>query len=274
MINVVSNKYKYFDKNKFVKEKLHEKNNCIINKNNCNKKHLTVIACHLHNKQRVQNLYKNLKFLCFPENDIIIVNSSGLSFNNDVKQELADKIKQYIEIPNNNWIDFGKWKYVLENIDYSNYDFITFTNDSFSIFHPVQFYFNLASNQNKEIYAYTSSSEVKYHFQSYLFTIQKEAINKFKHYLQTKIIKYSIRINAIHLELHLIDVFQSRDCFLDIGKINKQNIFFTNNDLYLQLFACKLLPFIKLKRLQIVSREKVSCLIYNKTSTTFSLNPS
>jgi len=184
-----------------------------------------------------------------------------LEFNTDVCHDLQNKVKQYIEIPNNSLIDFGKWNYTLNNIDYSSYEFITFTNDSFLISQPIYFYFNLAVAKDKELFSYTSSSEIKYHFQSYLFTIKNDAIYKFKEYL-TRVPK---NINPIHLELYLIDEFQSHDCFLDIGDINinsKTNIFFNNNFLYFILFKSNLLPFIKLKRL--------NKKYYNKTSMIFS----
>lgn len=250
----------YYNTNKFLNEILIEKTKNIFEP--C-KKHLTIIACHLYNKQRIQVLKQNLRFLSFSNNDIIIINSSNLILNNFVKNELQNKVKQYIEIPNDKWIDFGKWKYVLNNIDYSDYEYITFTNDSFSISKPIYFYFNLAFEKKKELYAYTSSSEVKYHFQSYLFTVKKDAINKFKKYLTNKITPLSKNINPIHLELHLITEFQTYDCFLDIGKINnKKNIFFNNDFLYFILFKYNLLPFIKLKR--------INKQYYNKTSMIFS----
>jgi len=238
----------YYNVNNFLNERIMKKKNVLFEP--C-KKHLTIIACHLYNKQRIQVLKQNLRFLSFSNNDIIIINSTNLILNNAVKNELQHKVKQYIEIPNDKWIDFGKWKYVLNNIDYSTYEYITFTNDSFSISQPIYFYFNLAFEKNKELYAYTSSSEVKYHFQSYLFTVKKDAINKFKNYLTTKITPISKNISPIHLEVNLINAFQSYDCFLDIGKLhinNKRNIFFNNDFLYFILFKYGLLPFIKLKR--------------------------
>jgi len=256
----------YHNTNKFFNETMNEKNKNIFEP--C-KKHLTIIACHLYNKQRIQVLKQNIRFLSFSNNDIIIINSSNLLLNNVVKNvvknELQNKVKQYIEIPNDKWIDFGKWKYVLNNIDYSNYEYITFTNDSFSISQPIYFYFNLLVERNKELYAYTSSSEVKYHFQSYLFTVKKEAICKLKNYLTTKINPICKNINPILLELHLINAFQTYDCFLDIGNLhinNKKNIFFNNDLFYFILFKYNLLPFIKLKR--------INKPHYKRTSITFS----
>ena len=233
--------------NKFLKNKIIEKKHFTFEPS---KKHLTIIACHLNNYDRVRILKKNIRFLDFPNNDIIIVNSSNLECNKEFISELQNKVKQYIEIPNDKWLDFGKWKYVLNNIDYSEYEFITFTNDSFSILNPILFYFNLVVAKNKDLYGYSSSSEVKYHFQSYLFSVKTSAIYKFKQYLAQ--LHNHNNVNAVHLEINLIDVFQSRDCFLDIGKLyinDKKNVFFNNNFLYFTLFNCNLLPFIKIKRL-------------------------
>ena len=219
--------------NKFIEKKIIEKTVFTVQSS---KRHLTIIACHLNNHQRIQNIKQNIQSLSFLNNDIIIINSSNLLYNENVKNEieLLHNIKKYIEIPNDKWNDFGKWKYALNNIDYSNYDFITFTNDSFLILKPLLFYYNLAVSKNKEIYGYTSSSEVKYHLQSYLFTIKQDSIYKFKEYLTKKTTQASAKINAIHLELYLLDHFQSYDCFLDIGTFytNKSKNIFFNNNLY------------------------------------------
>ena len=237
----------HYNINDFLTSKINEKK---INMSIPTTKNLTIIACHLTNIQRINTLKKNIYYLSFCNNDIIIINSSQLPFNESIKSEFQNKIKikEYFEIPNDKWLDFGKWNYILNTVDYSNYDFITFTNDSFSIHHPMGFFYNLVNSKNKELYGYTSSSEIKYHYQSYLFTLKKDAVFKFKDFLNNKKIP---TMTAIYLEITLIDLFSSKDCFLDLGKhyLNlKKNIFFNNLFLYNILFKHHLLPFIKLKK--------------------------
>ena len=257
-----------YNTNKFLKERIMERKRVVSEPY---KKHLTIIACHLNTNQRIKILKQNLYFLSFSNNDIIIINSSNLLTNTDIKNELQNRVKTYIEIQNNKWIDFGKWGYILNNVDYSQYEFITFTNDSFSILRPIDFYFKLAVSANKELYGYTSSSEVKYHIQSYLFTLKKSAIDKFKEYLhplQEKMFFFN-NITPIHLELNLINIFTSTGCFLNLGQLPinyNKNVFFNNDSLYSILWKYNLLPFIKIKR--------INKQYYSNISMTFSPRPS
>ena len=239
------NKIDYNNLSEFLINKINEKKHNTFTPET---KHLTIIACHLSNVQKINTLKQNIHFLSFCNNDIIIINSEKLPFNEIVKNDIQDKIKEYYEIPNNHWFDFGKWSYVLNNIDYSNYDFVTFTNDSFSIHQPICYFYNLATSKNNELYGYTSSSEINYHYQSYLFTLQKEAILKFKEFLNNKM---KLKATVVYLEINLIHLFSTKDCFLDLGKNPtnlKKNIFFNNIFLYKILFQHHLLPFIKLKK--------------------------
>ena len=225
------------------------------------KKFLTIIACHVDTKEKLLFIKNNINYLMFENNDIIIINTIHLKLNQILQKEISDKVFKYIEIENNKWYDFGKWLYVLNHIDYSNYDFITFTNDSFLICKSVLPFFNEAVHNNVELYAYTSSSEVKYHYQSYLFIIKKQSIIKLIGYIQKYINTTSP--NPIFLEIYLLDQFFSKKCFLNIGimPLNiKKNVFFNNDFLYFRLFDSSLLPFIKMKRL------------YSKANTRFKYN--
>lgn len=213
-------------------------------------KFLTIIACHTSDYFRLQIVKKNINHLNFKNNDIMIINTAGLSLNHLLKKECEKNNFMYFEIENNQWFDFGKWFHVLSHVDYSTYDFIHFTNDSFSIHAPIYHFFNLATKKQVELYAYTSSSEFKYHYQSYLFIVKVDAIQKLMDFLKNKI-KLKKGIDAVCLELNLLHIFDSKDCFLDLGKNGcnvNQNIFFTNNEFYYPLFNSQLLPFVKLKR--------------------------
>jgi hypothetical protein len=55
-----------------------------------------------------------------------------------------------------------------------------------------------------------------------------------------------------NIELKLMNIFQTKDCFLQIGNFyhhKDKNIFFNNDGLYIQLMKYGLLPFFKLKRI-------------------------
>lgn len=236
--------------NEFITNKVTETKKILLSHLPATHRYLTIIACHADTREKLYFLRKNIENVSFSNNDIIVINTSHLSLNAVIQTEIKEKVLKYIEIENTGWLDFGKWYYVLNEIDHSGYDFITFTNDSFIICEPIIYFYYQASIQNVELFAYTSSTEVQYHYQSYLFIIQQKAINKFLNYIQSYL--KVPRPNPVLLEINLCNVFLSKQCFLDIGHfpINfKKNIFFDNTGLYSLLFNSKILPFIKRKRL-------------------------
>jgi hypothetical protein len=139
---------------------------------------------------------------------------------------------------------------------------------------PIDHYFNLIYKNNVELYGYTDSTERRYHYQSYLFTIKREAITNF-------ISNYDKYVNKIHTfedvityyELTMIDWFNTKNCFLQIGNLPynlNKNIFFKNIILYNKLKALRLLPFIKIKYISSITN-KVSDAI--KTIIISSIEP-
>ena len=236
--------------NEFIINKTEQQKEALLNISALCKKYLTIIACHADTTEKMFFLKKNIENVSFSNNDIVVINTAGLSLNTVVQKEIEQTGFKYIEVNNNGWLDFGKWHHVLNEIHHTKYDFITFTNDSFIICEPIMHFYYQASINNVELFAYTSSTEVQYHYQSYLFIVKQDAIKKFLNYIQSYL--KLPHPNPVLLEINLYNVFASKQCFLDIGNfpINfKQNIFFNKNGLYPILFNSKLLPFIKRKRL-------------------------
>ena len=104
-----------------------------------------------------------------------------------------------------------------------------------------------------ELFGYNDSTQIRYHYQSYLFGIKNDAIQKFINYVnKNKSLVYDYGTAVLNYELVMIDYFSTKDCFLHIGYIpmnQGMNIFFMNDVLYNILFKKRLLPFIKVKRL-------------------------
>ena len=106
---------------------------------------------------------------------------------------------------------------------------------------------------NVELYGYNDSSQTRYHYQSYLFSLRKDVIQLFIN----KVIDPNISINnqddVIHkLEVNMTDWFSTKKSFLEIGNFKLQknhNIFFTNDKIYIPLKNSGLLPFTKIKRI-------------------------
>lgn len=229
------------------------KNNNMYEPSLNNRKYLTIIACHSNSKLKYDNLINNINFLSFECNDIVVINSNNLENNKNIRDFCADKKINYIEIDNEPTYDFGKWVYVLKNTDISKYDFIVFTNDSFIIHNQIHHFYNLISKITVELYGYNDSTENGYHYQSYLFSLSKNAIDKFIHMFDSKknIIKNQDDV-INEYELQMINFFNSNDCFLKIGcefYHKTLNIFFTNDYFYHFLFKNNLLPFTKIKKI-------------------------
>jgi hypothetical protein len=180
-----------------------------------------------------------------------VANSKFLFFNEDLKKYYEDNNILYYEIENDSTYDFGKWVYLLYQIDYSNYDFVIFMNDSIIIEKPITHFINLTIKKNVELYGYNDSTQINYHYQSYLFSIRIDAIQKFIDMFHSKKDLIHNQVDVINnYETKMIEYFTSKDCFLKIANDfnNNQNIFFANDYLYNILKTNYLLPFTKVKR--------------------------
>jgi hypothetical protein len=240
--------------NNYLNFKITQKRNNNYNPNDNNIKYLVLIACHCNSDLKMSAIRRNLTYFNFDSIDILVINTIDLSYNSEISNLCSTyNNTKYIECVNELTYDFGKWIYGLKNIDYNNYDYVIFTNDSFIIHAPINHFLNLTHKYNRQFYGYNDSTQQRYHFQSYLFSLRKDVISIFinNYYLKNNIIKTQEDVIREY-ELKMTDWFNSKSCFLKIGQIslNKgQNIFFTNDILYKRLKKSTLLPFTKIKRI-------------------------
>lgn len=255
--------------NKIIESNNNIKFNDRDNKND-NKKIITIIACHTNSIIKYNTLINNIPNLLYPNNDIIIINSSNEVFGEKLKKYIQSEIYphknniiHYLEIPNDKYSDFGKYIYALNFIQNNksndiNYDFVVFINDSIVIKKPIVYFYNLVIKTNKELYAYTDSSETKYHYQSYLFAIRFNVIDKLMNYYENnKINIHNYRDVVRVFELNLNEIYTDNDCFLKVSNISPNKNIFFNINLYSVIFNSGVLPFIKLKsvrNIRIVNR--------------------
>ena len=244
--------YNYYNEMNYLKVKCIEKrvNTYSVSKNNV--KYLVIMACHCNTEYKLLTIKQTVKYLMNDSTELLIVNSSNLSHNNQLRDFCASKSNiTYIETVNDNTYDFGKWIQGLNIFNYSKYNFVIFTNDSFIIHSPIDHYFNLIYKNNVEFYGYNSSTQGRYHYQSYLFAIRRESINTFIHNFNIRRGNIKNQPDVImNYELTMTDWFSSKNCFLNIGNFHshkEKNIFFTNNVLYDELKKTNLLPFTKIK---------------------------
>ena len=231
------------------KEKLDNSYNPVYN----NKKLLLLMATYTDNELRYNTILNSTNYFDTNAMDIMVANSKSLKYSDQLSSYYKSKNIAYYEIENNGHIDFGKYIYLLSQIDYSLYDYVFFINDSFTIEKPITHFINLAIKSNTELYGYTDSTEQNYHYQSYFFSIRSDAINKFIDMYNSKKDLIKTYDDVIqNFELKMIDYFSSHSCYLKIGNIflNKGlNIFFNNDFLYEILKKNGLLPFVKLRRI-------------------------
>jgi hypothetical protein len=255
LISDVLNRKHFIDFSNYMKFKAVQKNRNRYNPANNKKKYLVIMACHCNSNIKLQAIRGNLKYFSLGSIDIIVINSTKLPYNKKVSQicKRYSNVK-YHEVENSKFLDFGKWVYTLQNlVNYKLYDHVVLTNDSYIIHKPINHFFNLMYKHNVELFGYNDSTQVRYHYQSYLFGLRKDAIPKFIHKVKNPTMPirnpYDVVLNY---EVNMTDWFLTKKTFLKIGESaldRGHNIFFTNDKLYVPLKNSGLLPFTKIKRI-------------------------
>jgi len=261
----------------YLKQKCIEKriNTYSVSKNNV--KYLVIMACHCNTEYKLLTIKQSVKYLMNDSTELLIVNSFNLSHNNQLRDFCASQSNiTYIEVVNDNTYDFGKWIHGLNVFNYSKYNFVMFINDSFIIHAPIDHYFNLVYKNNVEFYGYNSSTQGRYHYQSYLFSIKRESINTFVHNFNIRIGNIKNQQDVItNYELTMTDWFSSNNCFLNIANLpshKEKNIFFTNNILYDKLKKTNLLPFTKIKSIDSSIINNINNFIVTYITTSIPIN--
>jgi len=238
----------------YITSKIIQKNKNDYNPEINDKKYIIIMACHCDSEFKLTTISNNIKYFSFKNVDRIVINTEGLPFNSKIEEICKIDNTKYYEMPNTSYYDYGKWVYALENlIDYNQYDYIVFTNDSFIINNYINHFFNLIPKYNKDLFGYNDSTQGRYHYQSYLFSLQKSAIPAFINEVSNPNLIINNQEDVIrNFELKMTDWFQNKISFLNIGNSflhRGLNIFRTNDKLYFPLIKTGLLPFIKVKRI-------------------------
>jgi hypothetical protein len=246
----------------FIKNKCKEKTLYNYDPNKHSKKVIVLFACHCDSKRKLFAINNNLKYFVSETFYKVIINSKNLPYNDNLKKICKKKRNTtYFEIENTEYCDFGKCVYAIENlVNVSYFDFVLFTNDSIIIHDSINHFFNLGFKQNVQLYGYNDSTQLRFHYQSYLFLLRKDAINTFLKEVNNKNIKITCLDDVVHnFEVKMTDWFKTHDCFLKIGNIESHkflNIYFSNDSLYFLLKESGLLPFSKIKRIQLDEQEE------------------
>lgn len=242
--------------NRYITSKIIQKNKNDYNPEMNGKKYIIIMACHCDSELKLNTINNNIKYFSFKNVDKIVINSEGLPFNSKIAEICKlDNNTKYCEIPNTSYCDYGKWIYALKNIfDYNQYDYIVFINDSFIINNSINHFLNLIPKYNRDLFGYNDSTQIRHHFQSYLFSLKKSAIPAFINEVSNPNLIINNQNDVIaNFELKMTDWFQNKTSFLNIGNSlvnNGNNIFYQNDKIYFPLIKTGLLPFVKVKRIK------------------------
>lgn len=213
-------------------------------------KNLLIIACHTNSELKKSILIHNIKYFCELCDNIVIINSSecrDADLEVDLLLELNDSLITFEYIPNDKYVCQGKWLYYLNKIDYSIYDNITLTNDSFLITRSLKDYKELI-NPHTELVGLLESYEQEYHIPDFLRSYNKAAIQKLLKYYETnKSIIGDINSLITVYEVKSTRLFQSRVVYKNETK-HILNIHFHDGLFYHHLYHLNY-PVIKIKKI-------------------------
>lgn len=237
---------------------------------------LLLVANHTSNNIKYNICLNNISILKPYVEDIVIINSTDEIYAKILHNDLLNdsKIKNFLYIHNDHYFDFGKWIFGLTQIDVNQYDYICFTNDSIIITEDIKNYFHYIDNVmdiNTELYAYNDSTQIKYHYQSYLFLVKSSNISQFINYFENNRSKiYNLESLIHNVELNMCEIYEKHDVFLKIGQEynNSKNLFWENEDLYQYLLSKNILCILKVKKIFDIQKDyKVD--IYGLNITNF-----
>ena len=224
---------------------------------------LLLIANHTCSNIKYNISLSNISVIRNFVKNIVIVDTKNEHYAkllyNDLKYD--SKILHHFFVDNDNYFDFGKWNYALNNINISNYDYVLFLNDSIIVTHIIENYFiyiDTIMSSNIDLYAYNDSSQIKYHYQSYLFLIKALNINTFINFFESKKNLISgLESLVINVELNMTNIYENHDVFLKIGnEWNKsKNLYWENEELYSYLLSKNIFAIIKLKKIFDIQKE-------------------
>jgi hypothetical protein len=219
---------------------------------------LGIFANHTNSIVKYNITINNISIIKEYLSGICIVDSLNEKYANLLKNDLSlgKIIQHHFLIENNNYFDFGKWIYALNNINYDQYDYIVFINDSIIVTEVVNKFFihiNYSLSNKVNLFAYNDSTQFKYHYQTYLFLLNKKIINKFIQFFDNRKKNIYDLISLVqNIELNICDIDENHDCFIKIANDYNmdKNIFWENEILYQYLLSKDIFGIMKLKKIK------------------------
>jgi hypothetical protein len=213
---------------------------------------IVLLSNHTNNKLKYNICLNNIELLNKYFDTIEIIDSSDEYYATQLNNDLEGIDIHFHMTKHDNYLYFGKWMYGLSKINWKDYDAVLFINDSILLLDEVQDYFlYIVNNLENNIYAYNDCYQMKYHYQTHLFVIKKNCIDRFIDFFEKrKGIIYDLKTFIETIELELINIDENKDVFLKIG--SKYNLYKNANDndeLFHYLLYRNLIGLIKLNKL-------------------------
>jgi 3,5-epimerase/4-reductase len=206
------------------------------------KKTLCVVACHTSSELKIKCLLGNKKYFEEISDDVVYINSSEYKDQN--------VIDTMIYIDNNNKFCYGKYLYVLQNMDISQYDNVILTNDSYLITKSLMGFKDLF-NDSIEMSALCCSTQCCKHYPDFLRRYSKIGIVKLVQFYcknLNSITSFNSAIQNIEIKSHLVHG-NSINVLYDSIPNYDGNIHFY--DIWLEEYLYnKNYPIIKIKKMQ------------------------
>jgi hypothetical protein len=177
--------------------------------------------------------------------DVIIIIDIDNEYSNKLKNNLFNNDKKIIYyILDNQYINDYKEEIIiaLKKIVNINYDYATFINDKYIYLNDLKDYFNYVIEKNIEFCPYADSSEIFYHYELYLFTIDIKKVDVFLNHILNNDLDNSSNLNNI-----FNSILPYLKCAYIKNNINT-NIFY-NDKIYNKLLDNNILPILSLENL-------------------------
>lgn len=215
---------------------------------------IVLLAIYSANNIKCSAILSNLDKIINKVDGVMIVDSIDTKYSEKIKTIIlgkygSNKILCYEQIPNDKYVDFGKWMFLINK--YQNvimkFDNTVFMNDSFFITTNLDLYFDQIKDY--DMYGMTDSHEIQYHYQSYLFTIKTNKLNVFIDlYKKSENVITCFQDVIENYEIKLCDLFDNKNNYIKTSKLVNNNIFcFSNMKKFNDLVEKDLLPIIKIK---------------------------
>jgi hypothetical protein len=130
---------------------------------------LCILAVHLDSHLKIDTLINNIPYLNEISAKVVVVASElpDLEYRTSELREVLDTVEYHVKPNDPVRVCYDKYQYYLENNDYSRYDRIILTNDSYYIFRPLTA-FRRYCLLDKDCITFSASNEYSYHLTDYL----------------------------------------------------------------------------------------------------------